>query len=180
MGSRSNAEIMSKRFWVISNIVLAAFFAYRLFDLLAEINYKIDETPKNQNYGFVEVQRPKLAYNGGLGRIFGIIPTAVKKDPPEIDSGGGPLNELVAGDVVIRLVGVFISDGVRYAVIDSLDKNSKKSKTAGRKVGVGDTVKGYAVVSIQPGFVGLDTGSSGQIRLRMFKPKYSEKWLNKK
>jgi hypothetical protein len=180
MGSRSNAEIVSKKFIVISNLLLAAFVAYRLFDLFAEINYKIDEKPKNPNYGLVEIQRPDLKTSEGLGRIFGIQPTKIREAHSEPVSGSGLLNELVAGDEVIRLMGVFISEGVRYAVISFYDKKSKKTNTAGRKVAVGDKIKGYSVVSIQPQFVGLETGSSEQTRLWMFKTKYSEPWLNKK
>jgi hypothetical protein len=162
---------MAKKLLVISNLLLAAFLSYRLFALDTEISYKDTKGQNSSDYGFVDIRRPTLKISGGFGHIFGLKSTVITKVESQLGSGNDLLNELVAGDEVIRVMGIFISGDVRYAIISIFDNKMKKPQTEGRKVGLGDKIKDFSVVSIQPGSVGLGSDASEQIRLKMFKPR---------
>ena len=151
------------------NLLLIAVFAYRLFALYAEIRYRDTEVQNSVDYSFVDIKRPLLKSSEEYLNIFGIKPTEIAKKNSQPGSGSGVLNELVSGDEVVRVMGIFISKDVRYAVISILDKKKRRHKTEGKKVSIGDKIKDFSVISILPGSISLADSASNKIDLRIFK-----------
>lgn len=151
------------------NLILIVFFSYRLFALYAEIRYRDTEAQNSVDYSLVDIKRPLLKISEEYRNIFGVkLTELVKNSQP--GSGNGVLNELVSGDEVVRVMGIFISGDIRYAVISILDKKKRRHKTEGKKVSIGDKIKDFSVVSILPGSISLADSASNKIDLRIFKP----------
>lgn len=151
------------------NLILIVFFSYRLFALYAEIRYRDTEGQNSVDYSLVDIKRPPLKISEEYRNIFGVKLTELAKNS-QPGSGNGVLNELVSGDEVIRVMGIFISGNIRYAVISILDKKKRRHKTEGKKVSIGDKIKEFSVVSILPGSISLADSASNKIDLRIFKP----------
>ena len=122
------------------------------------------------DYSFVDIKIPSLKMSREYRNVFGVKLSEIAEETSRHSSSNGALNELIAGDEVVRVVGIFISEDVRYAVISILDKKKRKHKTEGKKVSIGDKIKDFSVVSILPGSISLSADSSEQIVLRIFKP----------
>lgn len=161
---------MTKKFFLFLNLLLIAVFAYRLFVLYAETGYADTEGRNIVDYSLVDIKRPPVKMSQEYRNIFGVKLTEIAKKNSQHGSGNGALNELISGDEVVRVMGIFISEDVRYAVISILDKKKRRHKTEGKKVNIGDKIKDFSVVSILPGSIGLVDGASNKIDLRIFKP----------
>lgn len=163
---------MTRKFFISLNVFLILVFAYKLFALYGEIRYEGAEGQSSVNYSLADIKRPPLKISEEYRNIFGVKLTEIAKNSQH-SSVNGALNELVAGDEVVRVMGIFISEDVRYAVISILDKKKRRHKAKGKKVGIGDKIKNFSVVSILPGSISLADSASNKIDLRIFKKKYS-------
>ena len=161
---------MTRKFFISLNVLLVVVFAYKLFALFGEIRYEGAEGQSSVDYSLADIKRPFLKISKEYRNIFGVKPTETAKKSFQPGSGNGALNELVAGDEVIRVMGIFISEDVRYAVISIFDKKKRKHKTEGKKISIGDKIKDFSVVSILPGSISLADNASNKIDLRIFKP----------
>ena len=161
---------MTRKFFISLNALLIVVFAYRLFALYMEIRYKGTGGQNSVDYSFVDIKIPSLKMSREYRNVFGVKLSEIAEETSRHSSSNGALNELIAGDEVVRVVGIFISEDVRYAVISILDKKKRKHKTEGKKVSIGDKIKDFSVVSILPGSISLSADSSEQIVLRIFKP----------
>lgn len=160
---------MTRKFFISLNVFLILVFAYKLFALYEEIRYEGAEGQNSLDYSFVDIKRPPLKISKEYRNIFGVKLTELVKNS-QLCSGNGVLNELVSGDEVIRVMGIFISGDIRYAVISILDKKKRRHKTEGDKISIGDKIKDFSVVSILPGSISLADSASNKIDLRIFKP----------
>jgi hypothetical protein len=144
-------------------------FAYRLFALNAEIRYTGAKGRSFVDYHDVAIKRPPVKMSREYRHLFGVqfAEIARKKSPP--GSGDGALNELVSGDEIVRVKGIFISEDVRYAVISILEKKKRRHESEGKKVSIGDKIKGYSLVSILPGSIVLLDSAANKIVLKIFK-----------
>ena len=160
---------MTRKFFISLNVLLVVVFAYKLFALYGEIRYEGAEGQSSVDYSLADIKRPPLKISEEYRNIFGVKLTKIAEKNSQPDSGNGALNELIAGDEVIRVMGIFISEDVRYAVISILDKKKRRHETEGKKVSIGDKIKDFSVVSILPGSIGLADSASNKIDLRIFK-----------
>lgn len=163
-------KIVTRKFFISLNVFLIVVFAYKLFALHGEIRYEGVEGQSSVNYSLADIKRPPLKISEEYRNIFGLKPTEIAKKNSQPGSGNGALNELIAGDEVVRVMGIFISKDIRYAVVSILDKKKKRHKTKGKKVSIGDKIKDFSVVSILPGSISLADSLSNKIDLRIFKP----------
>ena len=161
--------MVSKKYLLFFNILLAAVFAFKLYSLHAKIGPKVKKKPGSLDYTFVEVKRPSVQAAAKFRNIFGVKPMEITKAVSHQDSRRGHLNELVTKDEIIRLQGIFITKDLRYAVILIADRK-RRNKEVVTKVGIGDKIKNFTVDSILPGSVGLAHDSSDIIHLKIFKP----------
>jgi len=161
-----------KKLLIIFNIVLASIFAYRLFALHADLRYGTKDATSILKYNAIQIRRP--SFNGQMKYrdIFAVkasgekSPTASR--PSSLDSNAKGQDELVIGNRVLRVRGIFIWAAGRYAVVTMT--GSKQGKTGEwRKVAVGDQVNGFTIHSILPDIVMVEAPSSEIIRLRIFK-----------
>lgn len=160
---------MTRKFFLFLNLLLIAVFAYQLFALYAEIRYRETEGQSSVDYSLADIKRPPLKINEEYRNIFGLKLTEITEKNSQPGSGNGALNELIAGDEVVRVMGIFISKDIRYAVVSILDKKKKRHKTEGKKVSIGDKIKDFSVISILPGSISLADSASNKIDLRIFK-----------
>lgn len=164
-------KIVTRKFFISLNVFLILVFAYKLFALYGEIKYESAEGQNSLDYSLVDIKRPALELNPEYRNIFGIKLTEIAKKNSQPGSGSGALNELIAGDEVVRVMGIFISEDVRYAVISILDKKKRRHKTKGKKISIGDKIRDFSVISILPGSISLADSASNKIDLRIFKPR---------
>ncbi|MBC2696421.1 MAG: hypothetical protein HF982_14325 [Desulfobacteraceae bacterium] len=158
---------MTRKFFLFLNLLLIAVFAYRLLALYAEIKYRNTKGQNSVDYSLVDIKRPPLKIREEYRNIFGLKLSEIAKENSKPDSGNRALNELVSGDEVVRVIGIFISKDIRYAVI-SLSHKKKKHKKEVKKVIVGDKIKDFSVISILPGSISLADAASNKIDLRIF------------
>ena len=159
---------MTRKFFISLNVFLILVFAYKLFALYGEIRYEGAEGQSSVDYSLADIKKSPLKISKEYRNIFGVKSTEIAKKNSQPGSGNSALNELVAGDEVIRVMGIFISEDVRYAVISIRDKKKKRHKTKGKKVSTGDKIKDFSVVSILPGSISLADSASNKIDLRIF------------
>lgn len=161
---------MTRKFFISLNALLIVVFAYRLFALYTEIRYKGTEGQNSVDYSFVDIKIPSLKMSREYRNVFGVKVSEIAEETSRHSSSNGVLSELIAGDEVVRVVGIFISGDVRYAVVSILDKKKRRHKSEGKKVSIGDKIQGFSVVSILPGHISLVDSSSNKIDLKIFKP----------
>jgi len=161
-----------KKLLIIFNILLASIFAYRLFALHADLGYETKDTNSILKYNVVQRKRP--SFNGVMkyrdifaAKASGGTASEFSR-PTDLDSDLKRQDELVAGNRVLRVRGIFIWDTGRYAII-SVTGNKQKQEKEWRKVAVGDQISGFTIHSIRPDIVMLEAPSSEIIRLRIFK-----------
>ena len=159
---------MTGKFFISLNVLLVVVFAYKLFVLYGEIRYEGADGQNRLDYSFVDIKRPLLKISKEYRNIFGVKLTETAEKNSQLDPVNGALNELITGDEVVRVMGIFISEDVRYAVISILDKKKRRHKTKGKKVSTGDKIKDFSVVSILPGSISLADSTSNKIDLRIF------------
>ena len=152
------------------NLFLIALFTYRIFALYGELGYEEEHRPKAFAYTFVDINRPVQKATRQQRNIFGLRYPDIVKSVNTSVTGNSKLNELVTGGEVIRLRGIFISEDQRYAVISISDKKKKHAEKP-EKVGIGDTIRDYILLSVRPDSIVLADGSSDEsdkVVLRIF------------
>ena len=159
---------MTGKFFISLNVLLVVVFAYKLFALYGEIRYEGAEGQNSVDYNLADIKRPPLKISDEYRNIFDVRLTESAKKNSQPVSGSSALNELVAGDEVVRVMGIFISEDTRYAVISILDKKKRRHKIEGKKVSIGDKIKDFSVISILPGSISLADTASNKIDLRIF------------
>lgn len=164
---------MIKNFFLFLNLLLLVFFACRLLALNAEIKSGDADKKDGADYRCIALKKPVSELSHEYRNIFGLVP---KKNPPHgtrksftPQADNLVLNELVSGNEVVRVMGIFISKDIKYAVISIFDKKKKRLQIKSQKIGVGDKIKDFSVVSILPGSVALADNASNKTELRIFK-----------
>lgn len=166
---------MTKKFFLFLNLLLVVVFACKLFALRAELKNKGSQTRKAAHYRPVVVKRLPVAMNREYRHIFASAPAAADKkvlqpgaSRPGV-AGNGSLSELIIGDEVIRVTGIFISGTTRIAVMSICSRKKKRRKKAiTQKVSIGDHLKEFTVVSISPGSVCLEDDATHRREIRIF------------
>ncbi|NIA11250.1 MAG: hypothetical protein GWP10_16390 [Nitrospiraceae bacterium] len=161
---------MIKKFFIIINLLLAGVFIWKLIALYTEIEYNGIKVLAVTETAPIDIKRPVLRLSPEYRNIFGLTPPKTVKKSPVHQTDKGALTELPSGDEVIRVTGIFISENARYAVISIFNKEKRTYKIKRKKVGLGDKIKDFSVVSILPGSVCLADSASHKIDLRIFKP----------
>jgi len=160
---------MGKKFFIILNLLLAAVFAWRLVALYKEIGYKGAKPPGTAEIAAPGIKRTAVELSPEYRNIFGTTAAETTKEISRHGAAGsGALNELITGDEVVRVQGIFITEDGKYAVLSIVNKKGKKQKTEDIKVAVGDRIRGFTVEGIKPGYVSLTGSESNRIDLKIF------------
>lgn len=159
---------MTKRLVLCINFCLAAVFAFKLFALNAEIGSQVNKGTDSLDDTPVHVQRPAVKPSETYRNIFGVIPPETTTVPSDRSESQG-YNELVAGDEIIRLRLVFVSQSERYAVISVSSKRIREKEDI-KKVHIGEDIRGFIVSAIQSDHVRLSKASAEPFVLKIFKP----------
>lgn len=157
-----------KRLIICINLALAAVFAFKLFALNAEIGSQVNKGTGSLDEPPVRVQRPVVKASGKYWNLFGVMPPETTTLPSDRSESDG-FNELVAGDEIIRLRLVFVSQSERYAVISVSNKNIRGKEDI-KKVHIGEDIRGFTVRAIQSDHVSLSKASAEPFVLKIFKP----------
>jgi hypothetical protein len=157
-----------KRLILCINLALAAVFAFKLFALNAEIGSQADKETDSLDETPVQVQRPAVKASEKVRNIFGVMTPETSTLPSDRSELEGH-NELVAGDEIIRLRGVFITQSERYAVI-SVSNKKIRGKEDIKKVHIGEEIRGFTVSAIQSTHVSLSDASAEPFLLKIFEP----------
>ena len=159
---------MTGRVFLAVNILLLLLFGYKLLDLSSTLKYKGGGKSINVSPDFVEIKRSAHDMDDAYRNIFGLTTPLPEKSAGQ-KGKGGPLNELLTGDLILRIRGIFISGGLKYTVISLTNKKTRKSEE--KKLYVGDKVDDFSITDIRPGAVRLGNGSDEKLTLRIFKEK---------
>jgi len=154
---------------LILNLFLAAFLASILFSMYTELSGDKTVKRKPSEYVFHKLDRPSAVKTEGFAKIFDAdsSPAASSNSPKQGNGSEDALNELIAGDEVIRVQGIFLTEDAAFAII-SITGKKKKKKQEVLKVGAGDTLKGFRVTLIEQDAVQLSGPSSRTAVLRIF------------
>ena len=163
---------MMKKAMIILNVILGLVFFYRLSGLYDEIVKRERRAPRQVQTNLMEINRPSLTGQIRYRNIFGIVDRDTKPIKGQHSPGAGsvlnPANELAHGSKILRISGIFIQEGSRFAVVSLLEKGKAKNNKP-LKVYEGQGVDGYVVESILPDRVILKSPSSEPVALRVFK-----------
>lgn len=157
-----------KRLILCINLALAAVFAFKLFALNAEIGSQVNKETDSLDDTPVQVQRPAVKASETYRNIFGVM-TPEKTTLPSDRSESEGYNELVAGDEIIRLRVIIITQSERYAVI-SVSNRKVRGKEDIKKVHIGEKIRGFTVSAIQSARVSLSGASEEPLLLKIFEP----------
>ena len=167
---KTEIKAAMKKLLIIFNVLLASIFAYRLFALNADLRYEEKDAGRILKNNIVQIRRPSFDLTMKYRNIFAIKapeePHPTSSLPSNSDLKGQ--NELVTGDMVLRVRGIFIWVSGRYAVV-SLMKGKRGKNEEWRKIAVGDQINKFTIHSIEPDIVILEAPSSAIIRLSIFK-----------
>ena len=157
-----------KRLIICINLALAAFFVFKLFALNTEIGSQVNNGTGSLDETPVRVQKPVVKASETYRNIFGVLTPETTTIPSDRSESQG-YNELVAGDEIIRLRLVFVSQSERYAVISVSNKNIRGKEDI-KKVHIGEDIRGFMVSAIQSNHVSLSKASAEPFVLKIFKP----------
>ena len=159
-----------KKLLIIFNVLLASIFAYRLFALNANLRYGEKDAGRIFKNNIVQIKRPSFDRTMKYRNIFAIKAPEEPHPRSSLPSNSDlkRQDELVTGDMVLRVRGIFIWGAGRYAVV-SLTSGKRGKKEEWRKVALGDQIDKLIIYSIEPDIVMLETPSSAIICLSIFK-----------
>jgi len=176
MASKEKSKPLVKKALILLNVFLTLLCFYSSYSLYRTLSYQNIATRSPLEYSFMDLKRPKIEPR--FGPALDLFPKGGENiakpsagpsgsKAPHLSAG---LNELSAGDEIIRVVGIFIGKSGSYAAI-SISKREKGSAGYAqlKKVTVGDPVKDYVVQSITPGYIKLRSGSLKEVILGIFK-----------
>ena len=160
---------MIRKLPFLFNLILAAILAAILFSTYTELAGEKTIKRKPSEYVFHKVERPSAVKTEGFGKIFDADSTASESvNTPKHENGPKDmLNELIAGDEIIRVQGIFLTEDERFAVISITGKKQKKKQEV-LKVRVGEELKGFRVTRVEQNAVHLSNASSQTAVLRVF------------
>jgi len=164
------------RVLLLLNLFLAAALAFVVYGMYTTLSLEKTIKRKPAGYVFQQVERSSPAVSPGLGRIFDTDATgkAATSDLRESRGPDGGLNELVSGDEIIRVQGIFLTDKARFAIVSIIGRKKGKGKDEEPvKVMSGEKIRDFVVTRITPGSVHLAGPSSKAVILRIFKEEWS-------
>ena len=103
------AETVKKKIPLLFNLFIAVFLAAMLFSMHTELAKDKTIKRKPWEYTFHKLERPSAVKTEGFGKIFDTDSTVLPR-PNTPKQGNGPgdaLNELIAGNEIIRVQGIF-------------------------------------------------------------------------
>lgn len=162
-------ETVTRRIPLLFNLFLAVLLTSILFSLYEDLAK--DKTIKRRpsEYVFHKVERPSAVKTEGFGKIFDTDTTA-SEGVNNRKQGNGPgdaLNELISGDEIIRVQGIFLTEDEEFAIISITGKKQKRNQEV-IKVMAGEELKGFHVTFIEQNAVHLSGPLSQTAVLRIF------------
>lgn len=161
---------MTGKIFFFFNVFLAIFLTFILFSMYAELAEDKVIKRKVPEYVFQKIARPSAVMSKGLGKIFDTDGTALKtvSRRKPANGPGETLNELIAGDEIIRVQGIFLTGDARFAVISITGKKKRREGPEVIKVSPGEALKGFRVSLIEQDAVHLSGPLSQIAVLRIF------------
>ena len=165
-------ETVTRKIPLLFNLFLSLFLASILFSMHMELAGDKTIKRKPSEYVFHKVERPSAVISRGLGKIFDTDSTVSERanNPKQGNGPGDALNELIAGDEILRGQGIFLTEDEQFAIISITGKKQKRNQEV-IKVSAGEELKGFHVTLIEQNAVHLSSPSSQTMVLRIFKDK---------
>ena len=160
---------MTRKIPFIINVLLAVLLTFILFSMHTKLAENKPIKRKSSEYVFPKVERPSAVISEGLGKIFDTDRSVLEaaNNRKAVNGSGEALNELIAGDEIIRVQGIFLTEDAQFAVISTTGKKKRK-KPEVFKISTGETLKGFRVTLIEQDAVHLSGPSSQTVVLRIF------------
>ena len=155
-----------KYFFVGINLLLAILLLYRFYNIYHNTLVNIPQNKLITIQGANQIKRPTHERLDIFAKLFVSADDSIKQNKQFVSKTIPPKNELLDKQYIIRVLGIFIHDGEKYAVITVSEQNKKTSNIL--KVGIGDKIKSYTIDTIASNLITLEDKSGTLVRLRIF------------